>query len=127
MPTSTGSPFHAQSPVRLLDTRSNSGAPLAAGSFRDITVAGAHGVPASGGSAVVVTLTAVGGTKGGYLTAYPSDVARPTASNVNYVQTTSRANLAIVRLTSSGKIRIYNGGTGTVHVVVDQAGYFTTH
>jgi hypothetical protein len=96
------------------------------GGYRDVLIAPSP-FSTTGLSAVVLTVTAVKGDGQGYLTAYPSNVTRPTASNVNYVPGVSRANLVMVRLTSTRTVRIFNGGSRPVHVVVDQAGHFTAH
>ncbi|HUN36684.1 MAG TPA: Ig-like domain-containing protein, partial [Trebonia sp.] len=61
-------------PVRVLDTRDGTGgfsSPVGAGKFIALQVAGQHGVPASGVTAVVLNVTATGGTASSFVTAYP--------------------------------------------------------
>jgi hypothetical protein len=125
LPNASASPYHADTPHRLLDTRAHGGT-VPSGGYRDVLIAPSP-FSTTGLSAVVLTVTAVKGDGQGYLTAYPSNVTRPTASNVNYVPGVSRANLVMVRLTSTRTVRIFNGGSRPVHVVVDQAGHFTAH
>jgi hypothetical protein len=62
----------------------------------------------------------------GYLTIYPSTGSKPLASTVNFGAGQTRANNAVVPLASdaSGGVKVFNGSTGTVQVVVDVNGYF---
>ncbi|MEO3939253.1 CHAP domain-containing protein [Dermatophilaceae bacterium Soc4.6] len=113
-------------PSRVLDTRTGNGAtagPLAAGGTVALQVLGRGGLPPSGVSAVVVNLTATSSTTSGYLVAYPSGTARPTASTLNFSAHQTVPNLAMVAVGADGKIAITNGGAGTVHVVADISGY----
>ncbi len=85
-----------------------------------ITVSG-ETIP-SGAQAVVINLSAIDhSTIASFVTAYPA--ARPTASNVNVDGGRVQANLAIVDLSPSGTITIYNS-IGSVDVFVDVEGYF---
>ncbi len=117
--------FHPLGPIRVLDTRTaaGGGAPLRTASVRDVQIAGAGGVPAQA-VAVAVTLTATGATSGGFLTAFPAGRVRPIASNVNYAPGRAAADLAIVPLGVGGRVSVFNGSPGSVHLVVDVAGYF---
>ena len=58
------------------------------------------------------------------LTVYPTGVALPLASNLNWSPGATVANRVIVPVGTSGQISIYNGQGGT-DVVVDVDGYFT--
>ena len=72
--------FNPLVPARLLDTRTGTGAPAAkmsAGQTLDLQVTGQGGVPASGVSAVVLNVTATSPTTAGFLTVFPTGVARP--------------------------------------------------
>lgn len=116
--------FTALSPSRVLDTRTSGGA-IAAGGSRDLTLAGAGGVPASGVAAVVLNVTVTATTRGGYLTVYPTGAARPTASNLNWsTPGTTVPNLVTVKLGAGGSVTIYQSGPGTAQVIVDVAGYY---
>jgi hypothetical protein len=84
------------------------------------------GIPTSGVIAVVFNLTAIAPSEPTVLTAYPSDVSRPTASNVNLNPGTAVPNRVIVPVSSTGTIgnvSIWNGA-GSVNVAVDIDGWF---
>jgi len=59
--------------------------------------------------------------KGGYLTVYPDGVAKPNASNLNFIVGETVPNLVIVPLTN-GVADIANTSGGTVQVVADLEG-----
>jgi RHS repeat-associated protein len=114
-------------PTRALDTRYGTGAPQAkvgAGGEVALQVTGSAGVPATGVAAVVLNLTAVGGTATSYLTAYPDGTSRPITSNLNFTAGDTTANAAIVKVSPSGTIRLYNDA-GQVDLIADITGYFT--
>lgn len=119
-------------PARIADTRPNSGyqgqnSPVTPTSALTIQVEGQGGVPSTGVSAVVINLTATGGTtNGGYLTAYPTGATKPSASTVNFDANQTVPNRAIVALSSNGQITISYGPSGSVNVIVDVSGYFTS-
>jgi len=81
-----------------------------------------NSVPA-GASAVVINVTAVGGTSYSLLTVYPAGSTRPQASNINFTAGTALANLVTSQLSVGGALDIYNA-LGTVNVVGDVEGYF---
>ncbi len=119
--------FRPVVPVRVLDTRTGIGVPVgavAAGAALSVPVLGVGGVPASGVSAVVVNVTVTAPTAAGYVTAYPDGAARPTASNLNFSPAQTVPNLVIVAVGADGKISLFNGSAGTVHLVGDIAGYY---
>ncbi|MDJ0342317.1 hypothetical protein QMK19_21510 [Streptomyces sp. H10-C2] len=64
-------------------------------------------------------------TAGGYLTVFPHGDDRPTASSLNWTPGQTIPNLVTVQV-KDGKVSFYNGGTGTVHVLADLLGYFST-
>src|SRR5207245_4940158 len=92
-------------------------------------VAGAGGVPKmtepSPPSAVVLNVTVADATAPSYLTVYPTGVARPLASNLNFVAGQVVPNLVEVALGSDGKVAAYNN-SGNVDVVFDVAGWVST-
>ena len=115
-------------PSRLLDTRYGTGAPkaaVAAGGTVHLAVANQQGVPATGVSAVVLTLTVNGPTRGGYLTAYADRAPRPNVSNLNFLAGTTIANTVIVPVGANGAVSLYNGSSGTTELIADVAGYVT--
>jgi hypothetical protein len=113
-------------PARMFDTRVQGhflpwGVPAFSTFFQDI--AGVGGVPAEGADAVVLNLTAVNPLSSGYLTAFPTTVVPPVASNLNFTAGQVIPNLAIVKL-SGDDLAFRNGSPAGVHVVADVAGYF---
>ena len=124
--TTSGGPdglYNPIVPTRALDTR-QSPPPIGQGQTRNVQVTNITGVPATGVEAVVVNLTAVGGTYNSYLTAWPAGQAQPTASNLNWTTGAIVANRATVPVGSNGQLTLYNYG-GAVDVVVDVVGYYT--
>ncbi len=124
---SSGARYTALTPVRVLDTRSGLGATKhSVGAHQSVTLnilqeVGSATVPI-GASAVAVNLTVVSPTTGGWVSVGPSVVTD--SSNVNFVAGRTIANLAVVRLSSTGSITFYNGSAGTVHLVADLQGYY---
>lgn len=138
--------FNALTPARIADTRPSEGpplnplnvyntGPLAPFETRIITVAGVIG-PAGSAQMLVplqasaasfnVTVTNTGAA--GFLTIYPADVARPNVSNLNWDPGRTICNAPTVRLGTGadiGKIKIYNGSSGTTHVILDLAGFYS--
>lgn len=124
---STGSSYIPLAPARILDTRNGTGsaaAPVGPGGTIELKVTDAGGVPAAGGTAVALNVTAtnVSGLES-YLTVWPSGSSRPLASNLNFIQGQTVPNLVIARVGADGKISIYNN-LGNVDVVADTQGYF---
>ena len=125
-PTAAGA-FVSLSPARLLDTREGTGASkkkVAGQSSINLQVTGRGGVPSSGVAAVVlnVTVTEPGGA--GFITAYPTGQSRPLASNLNFTGGQTIPNLVTVKVGSNGRVSLYNGSTGSVHLVADVAGFY---
>jgi len=117
--------FHPISAVRILDTRSSLGGhmgKISSGSPFILQVTG-NQVPA-GASAVVFNVTVIGPTAASYLTIWPSDTARPNASNISFAAGQTVANFNTVRLTFDGRLTI-RPGAGSTHVLVDIAGYYS--
>ena len=122
---SAGRNFYTLTPCRLIDTRSS--IPLTNGVNRLLDLGGRCGIPASA-KALSVNLTVVGATQGGHLTLWPADLETPFASNLNFGPGQTRANNAILRLSTDGlgdvAARAVVVGDGTVHLIVDVNGYF---
>jgi Tol biopolymer transport system component len=117
--------FVPVAPTRFLDTRSGIGGapiPVTGEGHVDLKVAGARGVPA-GATAAVLNLTGTGVTTTTDVRAYPVGAARvPTVSNLNLAKGSTRANLAIVKTGTDGRVRVRNGA-GSVNLIGDLAGY----
>ena len=94
-------------------------------------MAGVLVVPAEGGSAqpvaVVANLTGIAGSAATYFTLYPSDAAKPTASDLNPSAGEVIANLAIVGIATTGSangtVALFNAA-GTIDAALDVAGWF---
>ena len=122
----TGSEYHPVTPARILDTRDGTGsvrAPIGPGSVRVLTVTGRGGVPASGVTAAVINVTATDTTAPSFLTVWPGDVPRPTASSLNWPAGATRPNLVIAPLAADGTVSLYNLA-GQVSVVADVVGWY---
>jgi hypothetical protein len=74
---------------------------------------------------LVANLTATEGSSSGILAGYPAGTSRPGTSSVDYGKGQTIANQAILA-TGDGTADIYNGSSGTVQVIVDCFGYFST-
>jgi hypothetical protein len=135
LPSHADGPLHYYTlpPCRLADTRNapglNGGPVLASLQERAFQVQGRCGVPTDA-KAVLLNVTAVSATGGGFLTLYPNDIPNPNISNLNFAAgEPAIANSATVTLANSStnpndmKIFAY-AGTGTVHVILDVAGFF---
>jgi hypothetical protein len=131
-----GGAYDPLTPYRICDTRTGTGTDcsgtssdnvIGAGGVLTLPVAGVTGpqgqsVPATA-QAVVLNVTAINGTAGTYLTAYPAGFLPPTASNLNVPAQTNQANLVVVALGTGGEVSIYNS-LGSINVAVDVQGYF---
>ena len=81
---------------------------------------GVAGVPTNATS-VVVNITVTHAQGSGFATAFPTGVALPVASNLNYVAGTTRANLAVVKVGAGGQISL-NAAETSVDLIVDVMG-----
>jgi hypothetical protein len=121
-----GTYFHSLSPVRLLDSRGQTGgwnAPLVAGSPQSLTVTGGSAAVPSNADSVVLNVTATGATADSYLTVYAAGASKPNASNLNVAAGQTAANLVVAKVGTGGQITITNA-SGSAHVIVDIVGYF---
>jgi hypothetical protein len=125
----SGAGFTSLSPARILDSRAAVqegpfSTPWNAGTTREVTVAGAKGVPADA-EAVVLNVTATGTTAGSYLSIWPKGEARPTVSSLNWSAGWTIPNSVTVKVGAGGRVNVYNN-LGLVDVVIDLVGYFET-
>ena len=127
------------SPVRMFDTRTGYslipngiyvgdtgrlGALDGTGEPLRFNVFGAGGLPWSGISAIVLTLTVTSteaSAVGGYATVYPGG-ARPNISNLNFKNGETVANTVITPVSANGDVCVYV--YGRAHVIADLSGYF---
>jgi hypothetical protein len=112
--------YNALAGSRLYDSRSFTA--FNSGETRTLTVAGSGGVPA-GATGVVLNVTAVSPSVGGYFTVWPTGQSQPGTSNVNFRAGDTVPNAVVVQLGAGGAINLFNFG-GTAHMLVDVAGYF---
>ncbi|WP_238009662.1 DPP IV N-terminal domain-containing protein [Dactylosporangium sp. AC04546] len=118
--------YYPVSPYRVMDTRSGKGAlkgVVGSGGVVSLQVTGVGSVPVDA-STVVLNVTVTEPTGPGYVTVYPTGVARPTASSLNYVRGWTGANSVTVKVGAEGKVDLYNAG-GPAHLIADVYGYYT--
>ncbi|MFN3255809.1 MAG: hypothetical protein ACE37B_08935 [Ilumatobacter sp.] len=134
-----GSEFVGITPVRLLDSRAatNVGeydtawnAGVASDRDRSLQITGEVGVPATGVEAVALSITTVNPTAlNNWLTIYPTGATRgQTASMFFGTSPATRqvvTDLVIAKIGDDGQINIFNQA-GSVDLVVEVVGYFTT-
>ena len=135
----TDAVFNPSAPVRIADTRPNSGQPLQNNTLGTngvvaVPVANApgSGIPPMADAhhpvAVVANITVVSQSSSNFVTVWPSDQTQPNASDLNLQPGEADPNLAYVGVAQtggkSGDISIYNAG-GTVDAIVDTAGWFS--
>ncbi len=134
--SSSAGRYHPLTPTRIVDSRTRLGLPAASPSNPDpvpapgqtfqIQVAGAGGVPASGVSAVALSVTATQSSAAGWVQVIPTGGPTPLSATSNLNLTgpgQTVANLVIVPLGSGGSVQLYNSG-GT-HLIMDVTGYYT--
>jgi uncharacterized protein (DUF1501 family) len=115
-------------PVRLVDTRDGTGGALNRAlnpgeSFR-VPITGQPGIPASGVTAVVANVTAVGSSVPNYFSVFPGGTANPGTSNLNAGPGRPVPNLVVMGVGADGTIEVFNSH-GFSHCLVDAFGYFT--
>jgi hypothetical protein len=122
----SGSGLQVKTPARVLDTRARFGAVgiVPSGQTLRLRVAGRGGVPNTA-SAALLTITGVDARNLGFVTAWPCDSAMPVASVLNLAPGTTRANLALVKLSASGEVclRPKMSGAVALHLVADAVGW----
>ena len=123
--TGTGALFTPLNPTRIIDTRNGTGgfnAPLGPNGTIPVTVGGNGGVP-SNATAAVVNVTVANPTAASDLIVWPDAATMPTASDLNFVAGQIVPNLVVVKLSTAGKIDIFNP-FGSTNVIVDVVGWF---
>ncbi|MGZ4679431.1 MAG: sortase domain-containing protein, partial [Ilumatobacteraceae bacterium] len=110
--------FVPTSPMRLLDSHNMFVMPTWGGSTLEFSVL----PPVSTVSAVAVNITGTQSMIGGFVTAFPAGVARPTASNLNLdTWDETIANHAIVRVSNRGLSLFNQQG---LHMIADISGWY---
>jgi hypothetical protein len=119
-----GLAFYPLPPCRLVDTRSNllSSGAIAGGTSRTLPLlSSACGVPATA-RAYSLNFVVVPPGPLGFLTAYPTGVAQPSAATLNALTGTVTANAGIVPAGTGGSIDVF--ASNPTDLVVDINGYF---
>ncbi len=118
--------FVAQTPTRVLDTRTTVGydGRIRAGVITSFHITGTGGLPADA-TAAVVSVVSVGAVSAGYLEVVASIAAPVDATSLlNVPQPMTAVSNSTVAGLSAGNISIYS--TMSTNVVIDVAGWFTT-
>jgi hypothetical protein len=115
--------FHALQPARILDTRPRG--KVGPGQVLSVPVTGVGGVPSFGVQAVVLNVTATNPSASSYLTLWPSGAPIPNASNLNFVEGQTVANLVTATVGDDGRVSIYNFN-GTTDVLFDVVGWYSS-
>ncbi|MEV4559915.1 right-handed parallel beta-helix repeat-containing protein [Kitasatospora sp. NPDC049285] len=124
--TTTGDiSFRPDGPWRIMDTRveQRGSTPRDAG---PIAPRGTLELPLEGpftDGAIVLNVTVTEPGTDGHLTVYPHGQAAPNASNLNWTAGQTIANQVVVPV-KDGRISFYNASDSTIHLVVDQFGYY---
>lgn len=119
-------------PARLLDTRADgetidgvgaNGGPVPADSEVEVEVLGRGGVAGANVDAVVVNVTGIRASEGGYLTIHPCR-DRPLASSLNYGPGTVAGNEVVAPVSDDGTICVYTAAQ--IDLTIDVVGYVPT-
>jgi sortase (surface protein transpeptidase) len=117
-PVSEAGLFFPVNPTRLLDSRASSVMPIWGGSTLEFPVYGTPGQV----SAAALNITGTNSMIGGFVTAFPSGVSRPTTSNLNFdTWDQTIANHAIVRTSTRGVSLFTLQGS---HMIADLNGWY---
>jgi len=125
-PTAAGA-FGSLAPARVLDTAAGVGAAPGMVASRGVVrlqVTGRGGVPDSGVRAVVLNVKVAAPTSSGYLTVYADGATRQPAPNLNFWRLRETSRLVVARVSSDGKVALYNGSAGTLQLVAEVSGYY---
>jgi hypothetical protein len=117
--------YRALVPSRILDTRTGVGAGqgrVGAEGVVELQVLGRGGVPLSGVGAVVLNLAVTDPSTSGYITAWPTGIARPLAASANFVGGETVSNTIAVPVGANGRISFFNSA-GFTHVIADVQGW----
>ena len=122
----SGGRVEAIEPVRLVDSRAGLLAPqrpMNGDETLVIPVHGQAGVP-SNATAVILNVTAANGHGFGFFTIWPTGVAVPNASNVNFDAGQTVPNMVMVKLGADGSISVKDS-VNRADLLIDVFGYVT--
>jgi LPXTG-site transpeptidase (sortase) family protein len=109
--------YIAQTPARMIDTRSSAKVP--ANGVRRVALTG---VPPDA-VAAVLNVTVTGTIDGGFWTVYAAGARNPGTSNLNVSGPNQTIANQVITPVAGGAIEVFSSGGG--HVIVDLFGYFT--
>jgi uncharacterized protein (DUF1800 family) len=119
--------YYTVNSCRAVDTRDASlggPTPLGGSAPRSYALAGRCGTSPTA-SGLILNVTVTQPTGNGFVTVYPGGSGVPATSTINFRSGATRANSAIVRVGPGRAVSVVAGLTsGTVHVILDIAGYF---
>ena len=114
--------------TRAYDSRVSPAVAIASGATQTITVAGRNGVPlvGSGLSALALQVAVIPGTSAtGHLQVWPDD--KPVGpAFVQYYAGSVQSNFMVVQPGADGGINIQNSSSGSINVVVDVEGWYSS-
>lgn len=127
----SASQFHPVDITRLVDTRNGTGsctpspcATVAANGTLTVQVGGNGGVPASGVSAVVLTITTLNATAAGSAAVYAADKSKPDGRAVSITNGTIQSNTVITGTSSGGAVKITP--SVATDLLIDVSGWYAT-
>ncbi|MCU1394212.1 MAG: hypothetical protein JWM34_2640 [Ilumatobacteraceae bacterium] len=129
--------FHAVTPFRACDTRAGTPSPgvVSAADVRQISIADArdlntgavttaNSVPA-GATAITFNLTITDTGGAGFLAVTGGDATAYTASTINWTAAKQQiANGGVTPVNAARQIKVWHGGGGATHFIVDVTGYY---
>ena len=115
----------ALTPARIVDSRVGRQiwGPVPALATEDMQIGGQGGIPLGGVAGVVATVTVADPEQAGFLTLWPSGDRQPDTSNLNFQAGQNIATTVMVPVSGDGALRVFNGSSGAVQVIVDVTGY----
>jgi hypothetical protein len=120
--------FVPDGPAPVLNTSTGLGGekgPVPAGGVVALKVAGVAGVPATGLSAVLLSVTAEQSASSGTVVIYPDGAARPQVTDLSFSPAEASSDQVVVPVLD-GKVDLYNDSAGSTGLTAAVAGYFTT-
>lgn len=119
--------FRPVTAARSVDRRGQASGqtPLPANSILRVLVPDSAGVPRTGVSAVVLSVTVPLADTKGYLKVYPADATVPAASALNFGGTVPSTAAVVVPVAADGVINVLNGSSGVTQLQIDVLGWFT--
>lgn len=122
--------FYPLTPCRLIDTRTTNAPIMNSGDTRSFKIRSSCGVPTDA-TAAALNVTIFTPTAKGHIRVFPSDIAMPYASTLNFAGGENAvANGAIVPLavntagSTDLSVYLFMVSSGTGHLIVDVTGYF---